>query len=138
MWNITFRQLLKIRSAFLQKFSYQNSGSYISWLELLINYLIWCVRFTEVAAVTCFLLGSIFIIFNEKFLGKTWPALGKVQSWAKYLGKSEKPRKIGLQKTFFFYLGFLSRTFTNHGTAREWGRQFFNSSLPLPPTSQTH
>ena len=37
----------------------------------------------------------------------------------------------------FFYLGFLSRPFTNHSTAGEGGRHFFNSSLPLPPASQT-
>ena len=41
--------------------------------------------------------------------------------------------------TFFccFYLGFLSRIFTNHRTAGEGGGHFFNSSLPLPPASQT-
>ena len=38
---------------------------------------------------------------------------------------------------FFFYLGFLSRTFTIHGTAGEGGGYLFNSSLPLPPASQT-
>ena len=38
---------------------------------------------------------------------------------------------------FFFYLGFLSRTFTNHRTTGEGGGHFFNSSLPLPPASQT-
>ena len=38
---------------------------------------------------------------------------------------------------FFFYLGFLSRTFTNHRTAGEGGGHFFNFSLPLPPASQT-
>ena len=38
---------------------------------------------------------------------------------------------------FFFYLHFLSQSFTNHGTAGEGGRHFFNSSLPLPPVSQT-
>ena len=37
---------------------------------------------------------------------------------------------------FFFYLGFLLRTFTNHRTAEEGGGHFFNSSLPLPPASQ--
>ena len=37
---------------------------------------------------------------------------------------------------FFFYLGFLSRTFTFHGTAGEGGGFLFNSSLPLPPASQ--
>ena len=34
---------------------------------------------------------------------------------------------------FFFYLGFLSQTFTIHGTAGEGGGYLFNSSLPLPP-----
>ena len=38
---------------------------------------------------------------------------------------------------FFFYLGFLSRTFTNHRTAREGRGHFFNSSLPFPYASQT-
>ena len=38
---------------------------------------------------------------------------------------------------FFFYLDFLSRTFTIHGTAGEGGGYLFNSSLPLPPASQT-
>ena len=38
---------------------------------------------------------------------------------------------------FFFYLGFLSRTFTIHRTVGEGGRYVFNSSLPLPPISQT-
>ena len=38
---------------------------------------------------------------------------------------------------FFFYLGFLSSTFTIHRTAGEEGGYLFNSSLPLPPTSQT-
>ena len=39
---------------------------------------------------------------------------------------------IFLNDVFFFYLGFLSRTFTNHRTAGE-ERGHFNSSLPLPP-----
>ena len=38
---------------------------------------------------------------------------------------------------FFFYLGFISRTFTNHRTAREGGGHSINSSLPLPPALQT-
>ena len=37
----------------------------------------------------------------------------------------------------FFYLVFLSRTFTNHRTATEGRGHFFNSSLPLSPASQT-
>ena len=40
-------------------------------------------------------------------------------------------------KMFFFYLGFLSRTFSNHRTAGEGRGHFFNSSPQLPPTSQT-
>ena len=35
--------------------------------------------------------------------------------------------------SLFFYLGFHSRTFTNHRTAGEGRRHFFSSSLPLPP-----
>ena len=37
----------------------------------------------------------------------------------------------------FFYVGLFSRTFTNHRTAGEGGKHFINSSLPLPPASQT-
>ena len=37
----------------------------------------------------------------------------------------------------FFYLDFLLQPFTNHRTAGERGRTFFNSSLPLPPAPQT-
>ena len=37
---------------------------------------------------------------------------------------------------FFIYLGFFSRTFTNHRTAGEGGRHSINSSLPLPIASQ--
>ena len=39
--------------------------------------------------------------------------------------------------SFFFYLGFLSRTFMINRTAGEGGGYFFRSSLPLPPVSQT-
>ena len=42
-----------------------------------------------------------------------------------------------LLRGFFFYLGFLSRTFTIHRTAGEGGGYLFNSSLPLPPASRT-
>ena len=37
----------------------------------------------------------------------------------------------------FFYLGFLSRTFTIHMVAGEGEGYLFNSSLPFPPVSQT-
>ena len=39
--------------------------------------------------------------------------------------------------SFFFYLSFVSRTFTNHWTAREGGGHSINSSMPLPPALQT-
>ena len=38
---------------------------------------------------------------------------------------------------FFFILVFFSWTFMNHRTVGERGGYFFNSSLPLSPTSQT-
>ena len=38
---------------------------------------------------------------------------------------------------YFFLSGFSLRTLTNHWTSGEGGRHFFNSSLPLPPASQT-
>ena len=58
-----------------------------------------------------------------------------------YANKFEKRlhrvKTYGIQMVcFFFYLGFLSRTFTNHRTAGEGRGHFFNSSLPLPPASQ--
>ena len=40
---------------------------------------------------------------------------------------------LATRTIFFFYLGFLSRTFTIHKTAGEGGGYLFNSSLPLPP-----
>ena len=42
------------------------------------------------------------------------------------------------KRHFFFYCqGFFSRPFTNHRIAGEGGGHFCNSSLPLPPASQT-
>ena len=46
------------------------------------------------------------------------------------------PKTIQISN-FFSYVGFLSRTFTNHRTAGEGEGHFFNSLLPLPPASQT-
>ena len=42
-------------------------------------------------------------------------------------GKNDFSCEVNKQ-LFFFYLGFLSRTFTNHRTAGEGGGHFFNSS----------
>ena len=46
-------------------------------------------------------------------------------------------KQMIITKKKSFYLSFLSQTFTNHRTAGEGGRYLFNSSLPLPPASQT-
>ena len=46
-------------------------------------------------------------------------------------------RKKKLWLLFFFYLDFLSRPFKNNRTAGEGREHFFNSSLQLPPASQT-
>ena len=45
-----------------------------------------------------------------------------------YIGLVSSVRRL-----LFFYLGFLSRLFTNHRTAGEGRGHFFNSSLPLSP-----
>ena len=50
---------------------------------------------------------------------------------------SNKKKLESHKRVFFIYLGFLSRTFTNHRTAGEGEGHFFNFSLPLPPASQT-
>ena len=51
--------------------------------------------------------------------------------------KKEHSIQLAGDWNFFFYLGFLSQTFTNHRSAGERGGHFFNSSLLLPPASQT-
>ena len=48
-----------------------------------------------------------------------------------------KTLKNYIHVIFFFYLDFLSGSFTMHRTVQERGCYFFNSSLPLPPASQT-
>ena len=44
--------------------------------------------------------------------------------------------QIDIPYTFFFYLGFVSRTFTIQRSAREGGGHSINSSLPLPSASR--
>ena len=50
---------------------------------------------------------------------------------------SIKYRAMICVKYFFFFLGFLSRTFTIHRTAWKGGKNFLNSFLQYPPASQT-
>ena len=53
------------------------------------------------------------------------------------LGASLLGNMLADRGIFFFYLGFLSRPFTNQRTAGEGEGHFFSSSLPLPPATQT-
>ena len=62
-------------------------------------------------------------LFNKCLKGSCFPDCWKVSSL--------------VSVSSFFYLGFISRTFTIHRTAGEGGGYLLNSSLPLPPASQT-
>ena len=88
---------------------------------------------------------------NFRSLERLWVHIWLIKTlyykmWQKYITKYirfitkcdsfYKIRRL-LQFFFFFYLGFLSQPFTNHRAAREVGGHFLNSSLPLPPASQT-
>ena len=75
--------------------------------------------------------GSIYPMQMTKSQSNTYTA---DLDWShfRHNSKIHQPRQF-----YFFYLDFLSRTFTNHRTAGEAGGHFFNSSLPLPPASQT-
>ena len=70
-----------------------------------------------------------FILFSHGFLSNTCLDIHKANNSGKLY--------ILLHIYLFFCLGFLSQTFTNHRTAGEGGEHFFNSSLLLPPASQT-
>ena len=74
---------------------------------------------------------------NKKWLLRCSYNPRKVQI-SNHLAELGKSTDLYLTKYFFyFYLGFLSRTFTIHGTAGKGGGYLFNFSLPLPPASQT-
>ena len=63
----------------------------------------------------------------------------KISIWySKTQKRSQKSiRSIAVGLIFFFYLGFLSRTFTIHRTSGEGGAYLFDSSVTLPPALQT-
>ena len=53
-------------------------------------------------------------------------------------GISPKLLKISLETAFFLSrFSFTSQTFTNHRTAKKWGDNFFNFSIPLSSASKT-
>ena len=79
---------------------------------------------------------------EEQEMKNIRPILRKWFDWLFNKNEIEKKLKITRYNLkhniiFFFYLGFLSRTFTIHRTAGEGGGYLFNSSLPLSPASQT-
>ena len=59
----------------------------------------------------------------------------QTQFWPRITPDCNNPPVV-LTNSTFFSLGFISQTFTIHRTAGERGGYLFNSSLPLPPTSQ--
>ena len=73
-------------------------------------------------------------MFKFSFELHSWYKIGK--SWLPWL-PSNSFYQAKTYGRYFFDLGFLSRTFTIHKRAGEEGGYFFNSSLPLPPVSQT-
>ena len=116
---------------------------------LLINYLnidinpIYNIRTSEQSNTWRF--GEI----TEKYKNKFFFNLFYVSKWFK-LDNSESRIVFKISNIYTFkhqphkivkhtriYLGFLSRAFTIHRTAWEGGGYLFNSSLQLPPASQT-
>ena len=67
-------------------------------------------------------------------VGETTEAI-KIMRGTLTLRKDTAPRNSDDRD--FLCVGFLSQTFTIHRTAGEAGGYLFNSSLPLPPASQT-
>ena len=78
-----------------------------------------------------------FVIFQCGYLtGKSYRGVFRAQSniQCRFFARTVN----GLQLHFsFLYLRFLLRTFTIHRAEGEGGGYLFNSSLPLPSTSQT-
>ena len=101
------------------------SGNFERFQYLTLKQIFWKAKTFFKKLVYCFLVEST-KIGNASFPYKT------VMSKANFKIK----RMMSTKWTFFFYLGFLSRTFTIHRTAGEGGGYFFNSSLPLPAASQ--
>ena len=56
-----------------------------------------------------------------------------MKSWITYFLSKSLLKSLAEVLFFFFYLGFLSRTFTIHRAAGAGGGYQINSSLPFPP-----
>ena len=65
------------------------------------------------------------------------PVKERLSSLNQRYRKARRVLQMMKLRLFFFYVGFLSRTLTNQRAAGEGGGHFINSSLPLPPASQT-
>ena len=94
-----------------------------------------------VAALKKFGFGTSFIDWIDAILNKPESCVINSGKTTQYFqlntGAHQRDPILHIFFFFFFYLGFLSRPFTNHRTAGERGGHFFNSSLPLLPASQT-
>ena len=109
----------------------------LSWL-LILQLLIGCAVWESCVFSTMFYNSSL-VTNNSKNLIRSQYFVRLSMSecnWSFLYSKFDSFGTVHLL-IFFFYLGFLSRTFSNHRTAGEEGGHFFNSSLPLPPASQT-
>ena len=98
-----------------------------------------------------FLFGILHGTLGADLLGNISPGKGVIHenfwyclitqiiSEYKDVAQMNQDLKVFIQKSMylFFYLGFLSWTFTIHRTAVEGGGYFFNSSLPFSPASHT-
>ena len=103
--------------------------SYLLCADLQCKYV--CQSVSQIVSSRKFVLsfGKIkvrFWLFVHKFLVGLPRRLPMLRSYHLWMNLS----------IYIFYLGFLSRTFSNHRAAGEGGGHFFNSSLPLPPTSR--
>ena len=81
-----------------------------------------------------------FISPGAKSVRSKWKKKQKQSSYDTvelFIVKFERVFQLEIFLGFFLFLGLLSRTVTIRKTAGEGGGYLFNSSLPLPPASQT-
>ena len=80
---------------------------------------------------------EVHVLKSGKILiAKTFISSANIKTQICKLSKTQSQSPGKQHFVFFFYLGFFSRKITNHRPRGEGGGHFFNSSLPLPPTSQ--
>ena len=100
-------------------------------MHVITNEIVW-IRQLHFAHATFFLSSEVSVVFNISSSHYNTNLPIRRFSQEQFLVSKNNPNI-----KFFSYVGFLSRTFTNHRTAGEGEGHFFNSLLPLPPASQT-